>query len=160
MHKKIALLLISLIVMVGLVACGKDNDTSSKDTKEEVKQEETKKDDTKKEEVKEENKLDKLKQAFKDAGLQVGDNETLAFDMVGATSGYKYKLDGELIETYYYDSNNLTEEGKKKVEQAKNGSIDVSGFNVPVIYKDGLMLGRVNDHSKKDKILEVFNNFK
>lgn len=54
---------------------------------------------------------------------------------------------------------NLNEDGKKYVEQAKKGQISISGFNVPVKLKNNLMLIRYDEHSKKDKILEVFNNY-
>jgi len=105
------------------------------------------------------NRLDVLKQAFKDAGFEVGENEVLAFEMLHASAGMKFTLDGELIEIYEYDMANLSDEASDIVEQAKKGSIDFMGFNVPAKFKDGLMMTRHNEHSQGEKIIEVFENF-
>lgn len=52
----------------------------------------------------------------------------------------------------------MNDEGKKYLEEAKIGSMSISGMNFPVTYnKSGLVLARANDH--KDKILKVFNSF-
>lgn len=104
--------------------------------------------------------LEGLKQSFKDAGFKVGENEVVAYEMVSATNGMKFMLDDELVEIYEYDLDNLTDEAKDIVDQAENGSIEFSGFNIPVVYKDGLMLVRHDEHSQGEKIVEVFNNYK
>ncbi len=104
-------------------------------------------------------KLESLKQAYKDEGFEVGDNETLAYEMLNAKAGIKFKLNGELIELYEYDTNNLVGDAAETVEQAKSGSVSMSGFNIPVVYKDGLMIARHDEHSKKDEVLKVFNDF-
>lgn len=145
--KKILSILLVGILSFGLVACNK-TEGDTKEVGNSTKQEEKK------------SKLDSIKDSYKKAGFEVGENETIAFQMVGANNGYKFKLDGELIEIYEYDSKNLSEEGKKISEQAKKGSISFSGFNSPVKFNDGLMIMRYGEHSKKDKVLEVFNNFK
>lgn len=62
--------------------------------------------------------------------------------MVGVTSRQKFKVNDEVIEVYYYDENELTEEGKKLFEQAKKGNINISGVNLLVIYKDNFALAR------------------
>lgn len=166
-NKKVILGLLVMTVMgtIGLIGCGQNDKASSESTKVDSKAEtkvEAKKEETKPEEKKKEDKskLDGLKEAYKEAGFTIGDNEQVAFEMLGAKSGYKFKVDNELIEIYEYDMNNLTEDAKKYVEQAKKGSITLSGFNVPVKFKDGLMLTRHNEHSKKDKIVEVFEKYK
>ncbi|BDR80712.1 hypothetical protein N072000002_09680 [Clostridium tetani] len=100
-----------------------------------------------------------MKKAYEEVGFKVSENEPVAFQMVGASNGYKFKVDDELIEIYEYDMKNLNEDGKKYVEQAKKGQISILGFNVPVKLKNNLMLIRYDEHSKKDKILEVFNNY-
>jgi len=71
----------------------------------------------------------------------------------------KFTLDGEPIEIYEYDMDNLSDEAREIVEQAKQGSINFSGFNIPVKFKDGLMLIRFNEHSQGEKIVEIFNSF-
>lgn len=139
-------------MVFGLVGCG----TTA--TKEEPK--ETVKEEVAKEEVAKKEPIDALKEEFKNKGFTIGENSTIAFEMMGATSGQKFKLNDGLIEIYYYDESKLTEEGKKLFEQVKNGSVNVSGFNVPVVYKNNFVIARVNDHKDKDKILEIFNSFK
>lgn len=106
------------------------------------------------------NRLDSLKKAFSDSGLKVGDNEVVAYQMLGANNGYKFKIDGGLIEIYEYDLSNLATDGKSFIDQAKKGSVSISGFNVPVKYNNGLMIDRYDEHSEKDKILKVFDDFK
>lgn len=104
-------------------------------------------------------RLEMLKQAFKDAGFEVGENELLAYEMLHAKNGMKFTLDGEPIEIYEYDMDNLSDEAREIVEQAKQGSINFSGFNIPVKFKDGLMLIRFDEHSQGEKIVEIFNSF-
>lgn len=136
--RKIVSILLCCLLIFSVVGC---NEKTNTDKKEDVKI----------------NKLDKFKNTLKEKGYTVGENETLAFQMVGATNGYKFKVDGNLIEIYEYDEKNLSEEGKKFIEQAKNGSINLSGFNVPVKYNNYLMLSRVNEHPKGKEIVEIFN---
>lgn len=104
--------------------------------------------------------LDLIKQEFVKSGFEVGENQELFYQMIGATSGYKFDLNGEPVEIYFYDEKNLSDEGKVYFEQAKNGSVDISGFTIPVTLKNNLVIARANDHKDKEKILEVFNNFK
>ncbi|MBN1050305.1 hypothetical protein [Clostridium botulinum] len=148
MKKKIIATLLTVILAISLVGCSNSKSTSA-NAQETVKKEETKST----------NPLDNLKKSFADAGLNVGDNKELAFSMLGATNGYKFDINGTPIEIYYYDSKNLTKDQKKFYDQAKNGSVDMTGFNIPVKFKNNIMLARLDDHPNKDKILEVFNNF-
>lgn len=174
MKNKLIIILLIGAISTSLIACGstsnktiKDNDKTVEDTNQKeskevdnTKIEEIKDEDTKSEENKSKNPLDQLKEEFKNKGFEVGENQELMYSMLGATNGYKFTLNGELIEIYYYDSKNLTDEQKSKYEQAKNGSVDMGGLNVPIVFKDDLALGRLENHPEKDKILEVFNNFK
>ncbi len=106
------------------------------------------------------NRLDQLKSAYKNEGFDVGENKVIAFEMLYADKGMKFEIDGELIEIYEYDMSNLSDEANDIVEQAKSGSINFSGFNVPVKFKNGLMLVRYDEHSKGEEIVKVFENFK
>ena len=144
-NKIIAMLLSSLLVFV-LVGCG----SSDKDN--------VNKDNTQLTEEVSKNKLDEFKEALKSKGYEVGDNEVVAYEMVGATNGYKFKVDGELIEIYEYDPSKLTDEGKEKLEEAKNGSINMSGISIPVKYNNNLVLVRSDEHSKGKEILDIFNS--
>ena len=146
MNKKVIAILLSVLLVFTLVGCGSD------------KKEETDKNDTHVTEQTNKNKLDKFKEELKAKGHDVGENETLAYDMLGATNGYKFKVDGELIEIYEYDEKKLSEDGKKKLEEAKKGSINMSGINVPVKYNNYLVLARSEKHSKASEIVDIFNN--
>lgn len=149
MNKKIISALLTALLAFSLVSCSTSKTAATNSQT-----------DVKKEETKSTNPLDDLKKAFVDAGLKVGDNKELAFAMLGASNGYKFDINGKPIEIYYYDSKKLTKDQKKFYDQAKNGSVDMSGFNLPVKFKNDIMLVRFDEHPNKDKILEVFNNFK
>lgn len=157
MFKKVLSLILSVGMSVSLVACGSKEEAPKEVNSKQVETQPAQQANTN--EVKK-NKLDSLKEEFKKAGFEVGENQTIAFEIINATNGYKFTLNGQLIEIYEYDQSKLSEEGKKTTEQAKKGSISMSGFNVPVKYKDGIMLIRYDEHKDKDKILEVFNSFK
>lgn len=149
MKKIIAILLSCVLGATLLVGCGDKKDTVEESKNQNVKAEES-----------QENPIEKLKSDFKKAGFKIGDNETLAYDMVGATTGEKFNLNGEPIEVYYYNKDKLNDEGKKCLDEAKKGSMSISGMNFPVTYnKSGLVLARANDHKDKAKILKVFNSF-
>ena len=105
-------------------------------------------------------RLSGLKQSFKDAGFTVGNNEPVAYEMLSAKDGMKFKLDNELIEIYEYDMSNLSVDVKSMIDQAKQGNVNLLGFNIPVKFNAGLILVRYNEHSQADKIVEVFNNYK
>lgn len=155
MKKKFITVILTAFIAIALIGCGNSssNVSTNADSKETSNQETTK-------EVAKANPLDNLKKAFADAGFKVGDNKELAFAMLGATNGYKFDLNSSPIEIYYFDSKNLKEDQKKFYEQARNGNIDMGGINVPVKFKNDLMIVRADEHPDKDKILEVFNNFK
>lgn len=145
--KRIASILLVGIMVLVLAGCGTNStDAAGKDS---IETETVKKEP-----------LEALKDEFKKGGLAIGENQTVAFEMVGATAGQKFKINDELIEIYYYDESKLTEEGKKLFEQAKTGNISISGINISVIYKNNFVLARADNHKNKEKILEVFNNFK
>lgn len=155
--KKLLSILLAGMLSFGMVACGESKDTSKKDDTSKPAPTETKKEEPKKEEKKE--PIEAFKEELKKAGLNIGENSDVFFEMVGATSGQKIKVNDQLLEIYYYDESKLTEEGKKLFEQAKKGNIDMSGINLPVVYKNNFALARVSEHKDKDKILEVFNSF-
>ncbi|KNF08572.1 hypothetical protein CLPU_6c00580 [Gottschalkia purinilytica] len=150
--KKLIIVMFSVILIIGVSGCSKNTNTTKdiKEEKQEVNQVQEDKG----------NLLDQLKDEFKKAGFEIGSNEVVAFDMVNAKNGYKFKVDGELIEIYEYDLNNLSDEAKKSVEQAKKGTVNMSGFNLPCVWNEkGIAMFRVEEHSQKDKIVEIFNNF-
>jgi hypothetical protein len=105
--------------------------------------------------------LEGIVDTFKEAGMTVGDYQTIAFDMIGAKDGRKFELNGSLIEIYEFDPNNLTEDGKKIYDSAtNNGTFEMSGFQVPCVMNGNYMLVRADEHPDKDKIIEIFKSYK
>lgn len=103
--------------------------------------------------------MDSIKQSFADAGMTVGENEEVLYQMIGANNGAKFDINGDKVELYFFDNKDLSEEGKEYVEQAKKGSVSLFGADsIEVLFKDGFMLLNYNDHKDKDKIVETFNS--
>lgn len=146
-------IILASFLTIGLIGC-QNSKTTRDDTKEDIKQEQIEK-----EKSQYINPLDNLKKELVNSGLAIGENQMLAFSMVGATNGYKFDVNGKSIEIYYYDVKNLSKEQKQFYDQAQNGSMSVNGFNFPVVFKNNLVLVIPDGHPQKDKILEVFNNF-
>ncbi|KOA90880.1 hypothetical protein [Clostridium botulinum] len=153
MRKCFILIFVTFIMIFSLSGCS-NNATQKTDSDNHIE----KKENVSKKE-KNVSKLDGLKETFKNSGFKVGENEELAYAMLNATNGYKFKLNDKEIEIYEYDMKKLNEEGKKIVNQAKKGSISFSGLNIPVKFKNGLMIVRYDEHKDKDKILEIFNSY-
>lgn len=156
--KKILSILMVGLLSIGLVACFSKEDTARRGedhNKSEV--ESIRKLDTRNEGKRE--PIEAFKEELKKNGLTIGENSEGFNDMVGATSRQKFKVNDEVIEVYYYDENELTEQGKKLFEQAQRGNINISEVNLSVIYKDNFALARISEHKNKDKILEVFSSF-
>ena len=147
------LLLFSALFLI-LTGCSQDEEEPIEEDEEEIVEEEPIEEDEE-----EQRTLEGLKNEFINEEFEVGDNEEIAYAMVNADKGMKFELDGELIEIYKYNIDDLSDEAEETVEQAKKGSIDMSGFNIPVKYNDGIMLVRYDDHSQEEKIIKVFNNY-
>lgn len=150
--KKIILLMVIVLTLISVGCNEKDIAKESIETQKEQGVREILVKET-------ERSLQGLKDLFKEEGFEVGENEVLAFQMLNAGGGIKFKLGSELIEIYEYDLGNLSDEAKITVDQAEKGSVDMSGFNIPVVYKEGFMIARYEDHSQKEKILEIFNRY-
>ncbi|WP_454053312.1 hypothetical protein [Clostridium sp. Marseille-Q7071] len=102
--------------------------------------------------------IDSIKQSFADAGMTIGENKEVMYQMIGANNGIKFDINDDTVELYFYDSKNLLENGKEYTKQAKEGEVSLMGKNMQVLYKDGFMLLNYDDHKDKDKIVETFNN--
>lgn len=153
--KTYKILLVIMLILLVMGGCG----SKTTEDKANPQQQTNETSEQASEETKIVSRLDELKQKFAEAGFEVGENQMVAYEMIYAKDGRKFTLDGELIEIYEYDLDNLSEEAKEVIEQAKQGSVNISGFNVPVIYKDGLMLMRHDEHSQGEKIIEIFKNY-
>lgn len=160
MKKVILLFLISLAV----VSVGCSNEASNEEIKEQIT-------DASNDEFiiyVDENpasRLGKLKQAFKEAGVEVGRNERVAFSMIHAKDAMRFKVGTkeypDYVEIYEYDMDSLSDEAKEIVKTAKEGYIEFASYN-EVKFKNGLMLVFISfdGENEKDKIYEVFDNFK
>ena len=139
-------------MVFGLFGCGdKEEATSQTSIQTEAKEETTTKN-------KSENKIDKFIKALKDKGFTVGEKLDCWYQMIGANDGCKFEVNGERIEIYYYDPENLSEEGKKYFEQAKNGTIDMGGIKIKTLYSKDNVLINYEKHEKQSEIIEIFNN--
>lgn len=133
MAKKFSILsLVFLIIIMSTVACSKSIQVRS---------------------------VEDFKEQLVKEGFTVGDNQLIAYEMVNANNGIKFELDGELIEVYEFDLNKLSNEAKETTKQAEQGSISMSGFNVPVKYNKGIMIARLDEHSQADKLIEILNSY-
>lgn len=171
--KRIVIIILSLVLLMSTTGCGGKGSAEPETETERVSAAVEPKDEPKvepkdepkevkkkeKEVVKTGRSLEGLKDTFKDSGFELGENELIAFEMLEATNGMKFTLDDELIEIYEYNLGNLTDEAKEVVRQAETGSVEMSGFIIPVEYKDGLMITRQDEHSQKEKILDIFNKY-
>lgn len=161
MKKRIFLLFIASIIGLNIIGCNNSKNEVKGGNEVSSKTQEQNSNISKENDQSKEKKepIEALKQAFLDNGFEVGENQPIAYEMLGATSGEKFTLDGELIEIYYYDELKLNDESRKLYEQAKLGNVDMSGINIHVIFKNNFALCRAEEHKEKDKILEVFNSF-
>lgn len=103
--------------------------------------------------------IDNLMDQFRKAGFAIGANEKIPFENLGAKNGYRVKVDNDVIDVYEFDMNNLSAEGKKVTDEAKKGTVNISGTRTPVKFKNGIMLVGVDKHTNKEKISEIFDKF-
>ncbi|HAG43617.1 MAG TPA: hypothetical protein DCL31_10130, partial [Clostridium sp.] len=53
--------------------------------------------------------IDSIKQSFVDAGMTVGENKEVMYQMIGANNGIKFDINDDIVELYFYDDKNLLE---------------------------------------------------
>ena len=105
--------------------------------------------------------LDDVVTHFKNQGFEMGGKKELFYAMIGAEYGFWITLDGERIELYKFNFDNPeTDEAKKYTKQIKdNNKIIMMGIEVNFTINGDFALN-CDDHSKKQKIIEVFREFK
>lgn len=105
--------------------------------------------------------LGDLVEHFKSNGFETGEVIGKAYSMMGAVEGFGIMINGEQIEFYRFDIKTTDEETKKNLETARTAGVySMSGMSFSAIMNGNMMLVRYEDHPEKDKIIEVFKNYK
>ena len=103
---------------------------------------------------------EKFLTALKEAGIEV-EEEPIGGEIIGAETGFKFTINGEVIDVYEYD---LTSDNEKTVqflsEIRANGKINPFGYEVAVLLNKSLALANYENHSMKDRIIEIFGSVK
>ena len=138
MKRRIVLLFLTMLLMLGIVGC--QNSETNNDAK-----------------APEEPALTKFEQFEK--GLNDNnitfEKTVMAAEMVGAVEGYKYKFDDGKFELYRF------EDGSDALKQAtENKSIHLEGFGSFPVEINNNLAGIVDVENNKDTLMEIFNNIK
>jgi hypothetical protein len=97
---------------------------------------------------------------LKESGLDVGDVETKAYEMLGAVDGFGIAVEGETIELYQFDPNSDDEVSKKNLADGKSiGKMSAAGFSFPAKVNGNFALIGYDTHPKKDEIVKIFEEF-
>ena len=157
-----------------LTACGNDekasNDQQAED-KEKITEnvEDSSKEDKSKQDENKENKQDEGKQEdekktdplsdvvayFESNGFTIGEKTAKAYEMVGAVDGFGIELNGANVEFYLYEPDSVD----LKTIQEK-AQYNMEGFVFPAIANGNIVLMGHDEHPDKDKIEELFKNYK
>lgn len=104
--------------------------------------------------------LNDIVENFKTNGLEIGEKSEKIFALIGAKDGYSIQLNGEKVELYEYDPDSKEDLTKTSLKTAEEGYIDMVGTKVNVILNGNIVLAGYDDHPDKDKIIELFKNYK
>lgn len=105
-------------------------------------------------------KLDSLVEYFKSNGITIGAKSEKLAAMIGAKDGFAIEMNGEKIELYEYDLGSKEELTVTSLKTAKDGYIDMSGIKINVILNNDLLLAGYDEHPDKDKITQLFKDYK
>jgi hypothetical protein len=106
-------------------------------------------------------KLADVVEYFQQQGLSTGNIISKAFQMIGAEDGFGIIVEGEQVELYLFNPNTADKETLSNLDDARRiGKFSFSGFSVPVVMNGNIMLTRYDEHPHKDKIIQVFKNFR
>lgn len=97
---------------------------------------------------------------FKTNGLTIGEKSDKIFQLIGAKDGYAIEINGEKVELYEFDPDSKAEITKTNLKTAKEGYMDMVGSKANVILNGNIALIGYDDHPDKDKIVEIFKNYK
>jgi uncharacterized protein YcfL len=141
--KKILLLMLSLLILVGCSNQQVSNQTSK--------------------EIKKELSIDNIIQAIKDNGYTVGEKESMFAQMIGADEGYKFAVDDKQIEVYRYDIKTPDEKKQESIKEIKNtGYVTVQGLDtkikITLIKNYGIVF--TEETPNQNEIIKIINNLK
>lgn len=105
--------------------------------------------------------IEDFKTKIEENGLKVDNTVEKSAELIGATEGVGYEIDGETVEVYKFDENSTDELAKTNIESAKkDGKISMPTFETTLDakYNKGLCLIGYENHPDSEKILEIFNN--
>jgi len=165
--RKIYLLTLVFSMLVFLVACSSENEKASNDDNTNVSENSKKEDisnndeNSKEKEHTSEDPLAAVLKYFEEHGLVIGDKTGKAFDMLGAVNGFGVEVNGQNIELYLYDLEKADDSTLESLESVKaNGMMTMSGFSFSAKINGNLLLTAYDEHPDKDKIVELFSNFR
>lgn len=107
-----------------------------------------------------EDALGKLVEYFKESGFTVGAKSNKMAALIGAKGGFGIELNGKQVEFYEYDLDSTEELTVTSLRTAKDGYIDMLGMKIKVVLNGNLLLVVYDSHPDKDKIVELFKNYK
>lgn len=102
--------------------------------------------------------LNKFKKMLMNEGCQIGSNQKLDYEKIGAHNGYRFTVDGKFVEIYEFKLDELNEKAKEVVESAKEGQVILEGDKLESLYKDGILLVNFSDNDREDIIKKVFED--
>lgn len=112
--------------------------------------------------VKETVSIDTFKQKLKEEFEIESETENKECDLIGASEGVSYIIDGTVIQVYRFDlekSDELTVTNLKKAQE--EGKVLMPSFNnyeFKVKYNKGLVLVNSEEHPQEEKIVEIFQS--
>lgn len=141
-------LLICVAAVAGIVLYNKEHKVT--ESKNEVK-----------ELVKETATIEDFKKKLDESDLKVDlEAENTECDLIGASEGMSYTINDSLIQVYKFDFNNSNELTVSNLKLAQDeGKVVMPSFNnyeFKVVYNKGLILVNSEDHSDREKIVELF----
>ena len=145
-------ILITLLIVGGIYFLIRNKNTNTETTSTKTTVAQTKK----------ENTIEKFKEELVNNGIKINEETQKSASLIGAKEGYAFEINGQAIEVYEFDEKSTEELTKDNIKSAKNsGTISMPTFNnmtLNVKYNNGLCLVNYENHSDKEKIIEIFNN--
>lgn len=111
--------------------------------------------------VKEGITINDFKDNLNNKGLNVTKETKKMGEMIGATEGCGYEINGKSVEVYKFDEKSTETLTVNNIEMAKtSGKIKMPDLNMEfkAIYNKGLVLINYEGHPNEKEIVEVFNN--
>lgn len=146
----VSILIIIVAAVLGIFLYNKEHKVN--EHKEEVK-----------ELVKEIASIGDFKKKLEEKEIKIeSETENKECELIGASEGVTYKIEGKIIQVYKFDLNKSDELTVSNLKKAQDeGKVVMPSFNdceLKVIYNKGLVLINVEGHPKEAEIVEVFRS--